>query len=240
MAVKAVVFDLDGTIVTFNIDYLKVRAEVRAFLLTENLPSSILPEKGSIFGMLKKAKIILADSSKSSEKIKRIRKEVSDIAEKYELEAAEKTELFPGVVKTLKALRERNLKTGLCTINSEKAVNHILERFKIAGFFDAVVPRNRIENVKPDAEHLETILDILDVEPHETVVVGDGISDMECAKKLGAISVGLATGTSSETELLKAGADLLINNITELPATIERVNRFTTSNCLTNDENKKS
>lgn len=227
MVVKAVVFDLDGTIVTFNIDYLKVRAEVRAFLLTENLPSSILPKKGSIFEILRKAKIILENSSKSSERFKKVRQEVSDIAEKHELEAAKSTELFQGVVKTLEALREMGLKIGLCTINSERAVNHVLARFEIAGFFDAVVPRNKIENVKPDAEHLKAVLDILNVEPHEAVVVGDGVNDMKCAKKLGAIAVGLATGVSSETELLKAGADLLINSITELPVTIERIDRLT-------------
>lgn len=227
MAVKAIVFDLDGTIVTFNIDYLKVRAEVRAFLLTENLPSSILPKKGSIFEMLRKAKIILENSSKSSERFKKVRQEVSDIAEKHELEAAKSTELFQGVVKTLEVLREMGLKIGLCTINSERAVNHVLARFEIAGFFDAVVPRNKIENVKPDGEHLKAVLDILNVEPHEAVVVGDGVNDMKCAKKLGAIAVGLATGVSSETELLKAGADLLINSITELPVTIERIDRLT-------------
>lgn len=37
MVVKAVIFDLDGTIVAFNIDFKAVRAEVRSFLISIGL-----------------------------------------------------------------------------------------------------------------------------------------------------------------------------------------------------------
>ncbi len=225
MTIKAVVFDLDGTIVTFNIDYMKVRAEVRAFLLTEGLPPSILSKNESIFDMLKKTETFVKNRKEHTEKFRRIREGALAIAEKHELEAARSTDLFQGVVETLRVLRTMNLGIGLCTINSEKATNYILERFKIAGFFDAVIPRNRVENVKPNIEHLQAVLDILSVKPHETAVVGDGVSDMKCAKKLKAIATGLATGVSSRTELMEAGADYIITAITELPAAIECINR---------------
>jgi len=41
--IRAVVFDLDGTIVKFNIDYKAVRAEVRSFLIKEGMPAWYYP-----------------------------------------------------------------------------------------------------------------------------------------------------------------------------------------------------
>ena len=59
MPIKAVIFDLDGTIASFNLDYLTVRAEVRSYLMRNGLPASILATNESIFDMLKKAEIFL-------------------------------------------------------------------------------------------------------------------------------------------------------------------------------------
>jgi HAD superfamily hydrolase (TIGR01549 family) len=226
MTIKAVVFDLDGTIATFNLDYKRVRAEARAFLLTEGLSPLILSENESIFEMLKKAELFLKNSDKPAEEFRRIRERVLAIAEKHEVKAAKETDLFPRVKETLSILRTMGLRIGLCTINCEKATNCILERFKIASLFDAIVPRNNVASVKPNVEHLEAVVDALNVRPCETIVVGDGLGDMKCAKKLGAIALGLVSDPSSKTKLMEAGADYLITEIAELPTTVECVNRL--------------
>jgi HAD superfamily hydrolase (TIGR01549 family) len=225
MVVKAVVFDLDGTIAKFNIDYKAVRAEVRGFLLRAGLPASILSVNESIFEMLKKAEIFMKNNGKSEKAFKDIRAKVSEIAENYELAAAKTTSLLAGILDTLKALKKMNLKIGLCTINSEKSTNFILKRFAIAQFFDAVTPRDDVKYVKPNAEHLEATLKALGVNPEETMVVGDGVSDMKCAKELSAIAVGLPTGVSSPKELISSGANYFITLITDLPTLIEYINK---------------
>ena len=225
MVIKAVIFDLDGTIASFNIDYRAVRAEVRSFLIRVGLPVSILSLNESIFEMLKKAKIFLKNNGRSDKTFSEIRSKALTIAEKYELEAAKTTSLFSGVLETLKTLRKAKLKLGLCTINSEKSVNYILKKFKITEFFDAVIPRDRVKNVKPNIEHLKAIMKTLKVSPEETVVVGDSWIDMQCAKELKAIAVGLPTGVSSPKELTASGANYLITSITDLPALIEHLNK---------------
>ena len=158
MGVKAVIFDLDGTLVSFNLDYRTVRAEVRSYLLRVGVPASQLSANESIFEMLKKAELFLKNSGKSAEAVEAVRSEVWAIAEKYELEAAASTSLLPGADETLKALKRMGLKIGLCTINSEKSANYILQRFRIADFFDVAVPRNKVNYVKPNPEHLEVAL----------------------------------------------------------------------------------
>jgi len=226
MTFKAVVFDLDGTLANFNLDYKVVRAEVRSFFIKKDLPASILSTNESIFEMLKKAEIFLKNNGKSDMAIKEIRGKALAIAEKFELEAAKSTSLLPGVTETLKTLKTMGLKIGLFTINSEESTNYILKRFRIAGFFDAVFPRNRVKYVKPSSEHLDFVLKALGVDPKETIVVGDGVNDMECARGLEAIVVGLPTGLSSLKELITSGANYIITSITDLPMLIEHVQRI--------------
>jgi HAD superfamily hydrolase (TIGR01549 family) len=224
MPIKAVVFDLDGTLASFNLDYKVVRAEVRSFLIKKGLPASILSTNESIFEMLEKTEIFLKNNSKSKKAIKEIHGKALAIAEKYELEAAKSTSLLPGVAETLKALKRMGLKIGLFTINSEKSTNYVLKRFRIASLFDAVIPRNSVKHVKPNSEHLEAALKALRVNSDEAIVVGDGISDMKCAKELKAIAVGLPTGISSPKNLVNSGANYIITLITDMPMLIEQIN----------------
>src|SRR3989304_6153538 len=169
MRVKAVIFDLDGTLASFNLDYKTVRAEVRGYLVKMGVPASVLSVNESIFEMLRKTDLFVKNSGKPQKVLEEIRNEALVIAEKYELEAALSTSLLPGVVETLKALKQMGLKIGLCTINGEKSTNYILQRFKITDFFDVTVPRNKVNFVKPHPEHLEAALRALGAVPEGTV-----------------------------------------------------------------------
>lgn len=53
MAIRAVVFDLDGTVTRFNLDYKAVRLELRNLLMSSGIPASVLPTGGSTFEMIK-------------------------------------------------------------------------------------------------------------------------------------------------------------------------------------------
>ena len=221
--IKAVIFDLDGTLARFNIDYKTVRVEVKSFLVREGIPASILSTRESIFEMLKKAEIFFKNNERRSS-IRELRKRALMIAEKYELEAAKKTSLIPGVKETLNTLKNMKLRLGLFTVNSRISVDYMLKRFNLTKFFEAIASRDDVENVKPNIEHLRIVLKALNVNPSETIVVGDGVSDMKCSNELNAIAVGLPTGLSSPKELINAGANYLITSITDLPTLIVEIN----------------
>jgi HAD superfamily hydrolase (TIGR01509 family) len=225
ISIKAVIFDLDGTIASFNLDYKVLRGEIRSHLLRVGVPASVLSVNESIFEMLKKTEIFMKNSGKSAEEMDEIRNEALAIAEKYELEAAVSTDLLPGAYETLKALKRMNLKIGLFTLNSDKAANYILQRFKLGDFFGVTVPRNKVNYVKPNPEHLEMALKVLGVAPEETVVIGDGNVDMESAKELKAIAVGLPASVSKMEQLMSHGANYIITSITDLPVLIEKINK---------------
>ncbi len=80
-----------------------------------------------------------------------------------------------------------------------------------------------MRNVKPSAEHLEAVLNGLEVDGGEAMVVGDGISDMKCATEAGVIAVGFPTGFSSQKDLINSGANYIITSITDLPALIDQI-----------------
>jgi phosphoglycolate phosphatase len=201
MTIEAVIFDLDGTLADFNLDYKSVRAEVKSFLLNREVPTSILSTKESIFQMLDKTRIFLKNQDKPEKAVEEISQEALAIAEEYEVEASRKTSLLPSVIETLRILKKKGLKIGLFTINSQKSTEHILERFGIADFFGITVPRDNVKHVKPSTEHLEAVLEAIEVDRDEAIVVGDGVNDMKCAKDLNVIAVGFPTGFSSKEEL---------------------------------------
>ncbi len=229
ISIKAVIFDLDGTIALFNLDYKALRGEVRSYLLRMGVPASVLSVKESIFDMLKKTVIYAKNTGKPAELIDEIRNEALAIAEKYELEAAANTDLLPGAYETLKVLKQMNLKIGLFTLNSDKAANYILQRFKLEDFFGVTVPRNKVNFVKPNPEHLEMALKVLGVMPEETIVVGDAAVDMESAKELKAVAVGLPADAPNIDKLMKHGANYVITSITDLPVLVEKINNGQTA-----------
>jgi pyrophosphatase PpaX len=229
ITIKAVIFDLDGTIVSFNLDYKAVRGEIRSYLLRAGVPASVLSVNESLFEMLKKTQIYMKNSGKSAEEMDTVRNEAFTIAEKYELQAAVSTDLMPGTYETLKALKQMNLKIGLFTLNSYKAANCILQRFKLDNFFGVTVPRDKVNFVKPNPEHLEMALKVLGVAPEETVVVGDSNVDMESAKDLKAIAIGLRTDANQINHLTRYGANYIITSVTDLPFLIEKINKEQTA-----------
>ncbi|MCW4017312.1 MAG: HAD family phosphatase [Candidatus Bathyarchaeota archaeon] len=178
VVIKAVIFDLDGTIANFNLDYKALRAESRGYLIKMGVPASLLSIKEDIFEMLKKTELYLKNAQKPADTMKEIRKEVFRLAEMHEAEAAALTSLFPGSMETIKSLKAMGLKVGLCTVNSASSTKRILERFKLAKYFDAVITRNEVAKFKPDPEHCKAALNALDVSTPEVVFVGDSIMDM--------------------------------------------------------------
>ncbi len=225
LAIEAVIFDLDGTLAHFNLDFKALRSEVRTYLISIRVPVSVLDVNESIFEMLKKAEIFIKNSSKSPDAFHEVRTRALAIAEKYEMEAATTTSLLTGAVETLKELQKMNIKMGLCTTSSEKASSYILQRFKIDVFFKVVVSREKVKYVKPHTEQFELALKALGLHAKSALIVGDSVVDMESAKEIKVIAVGLTTGLSTTEQLMSNGANYIVTSLTDLPVLIKEINK---------------
>ena len=225
MSTEAVIFDLDGTVAHFNLDFKTLRSEVRSYLMRIGVPTSVLNVNESIFDMLTKTEIFVKNKGNAAVDFEEVRSQVMAIAEKYEMEAALTTSLMPGAIETLKELKRMKLKIGICTSSSDKAANYILQRFNIKDFFQIVVTRDKVKYVKPHTEQFEVVLKALDVTPKTALIVGDSVVDMQSARELKIIAVGLPTGTSTMEQLKNNGANYLITSLTDLPVLIKEINK---------------
>lgn len=223
MTIKAVILDIDGTLVNFTLDYKTSRAEVIQYLTKQGFPQSLFSMKENIFEMLKKAEIYMKNNGEGK-KAKTIRKGVFSIADRHEMEAANTTHMLPGVLETLKTLKSMGLKMALFTMDGEKSTRHIMQTFRLKRFFDATITRESAPAVKPDPAHLETALSAINIRPEEAIVVGDSPLDIKCASELNVTCVGITTGIASPKELTHAGATYLISSFTEIPKLIQQLN----------------
>jgi len=211
-----VVFDVDGTLVKFTIDFKTVRTEVINALVKKGIPRPVFSINESVFKTVEKAEVYMRNNGWEEKKIYEVKAAAFSIINKHEILAASKTNLLPGVIDVLKSIREMGLKMALFTLTGEAAVNRILQRFDLKDYFKVVVPRERAPILKPHPAHLKEVIRELNVRENEVLVVGDSIYDVKCGKALGCIVVGVASGISTPRKLREAGADYVLNSITEL------------------------
>ncbi len=223
--IRVVIFDLDGTLIAFNLDIKACRTDVIKYLTKQGLPRSLFSLKESAFDMLVKVEKYLVTEGREKQEFVKFRKMVFSIVERFELKAAKMTKMFAGIPETLQTLRDMKLKIALCTISGEKATSYLLKRFHLEQFFDAVITRESVRGVKPHPAHLEAALDALKIRSHEALLVGDSVKDMECARQLEVLAVGVATGISSIEELSRSGAHYLASSANDIPTLIRRLQK---------------
>ena len=167
----------------------------------------------------------MKENDKDEQEFVKLKENVIAVVERYEAKAARETNLISGILETLKTLKKTKLKIALFTANGEKSTNHILRRFRLRQFFDTIITRESVLAVKPDPAHLEAALKALKVKPEEALVVGDSVRDIECARQLKVLAVGVTTGFSSIEELTRAGADYIASSSTDIPSLVQQLNR---------------
>ncbi len=82
---------------------------------------------------------------------------------------------------------------------------------------------NSFPTKKPEPEIITTIIDKANCLPNETVIVGDGVPDIEVAINTGIHSIAVSYGYSQIDELISLGAEKSIDHLSEL---IKSINSF--------------
>ena len=132
----------------------------------------------------------------------------------FELEAAAKTVPFPETRRTLCELRRAGKQIAVVTRNCSEAVARVFD--DIDDYCDIVLARDQVAHLKPDPRHVREALTTLGQVESRAAMVGDARMDMALGRELGMYCVGVLTGSSNAEQLKRAGADLLIAQISEL------------------------
>lgn len=209
---KAILFDLDGTLTRFQINYIAAAEEAVRILRKYGLKDIDLAGGTSIYLALKQAKPRL-----KKEDYEKLKQEMYRLLEEVEVKAAAKVQPNPKVKEVLTSIKQMGVKLGLVSNNGRASVELSLKRMQLKELFDAITTRDDCEELKPDTGGIKKTLEELGVGVEEAVFVGDGVYDVAAAKALGVVSIAVPTGQSSIRRLVEAQPDYLINSIQNLP-----------------------
>jgi len=205
--IKAVIFDLDGTIVN-NIPF-----HAQAFLefaRDKNTHLTLGEYYSQIQGRINKEIIpTLFGKKLSKEKIKKYASEKEAIYRRLYQNVIP----MPGLFDLFKKIKESRLKLALATSAPFENVGHVLGELNIKDVFDVQVNGDHVNKGKPDPEIYLKTLEKLGVEPNECLVFEDSIPGIRAAKAAGMKVIAITT--SHPPEKLKE-ADAAIDDFTEI------------------------
>ena len=182
---KAVIFDLDGTLINSAIPFKKMKRLVIRYLEDAGVTHGLLNDEMLNSEITSLAAEDLKARGFPERYIKRVLSGVSDLMNRIEIESLDAASLIDGVPEALRLLKERGFRIGLLTSSCREYAEKILRRFNIRGYFDAILARDDVEYPKPNPTHALELLKLLNVSARDAVFIGDHLSDIECAVKSG-------------------------------------------------------
>lgn len=192
MTIKAVIFDLDGTITQPFFDFEAIRIEM---------------------GLEKNAGPILEAMEKMTAAEKQ---RIEEILYCHEQKAVAESKLNDGAKEILEKLYNAEIAVGVLTRNKRCNVMAVANKHGLK--FDAIVDRED-GPVKPDAFGVLELCRRFGVQPQETLVVGDYLFDLLSAKAAGAIPVLLAN--HKDAEEFSHHADFVIERLEQILSIVE-------------------
>ncbi|MFO8018906.1 MAG: HAD family hydrolase [Promethearchaeia archaeon] len=198
--IRALVWDLDGTLIHFKIDFIRARKAAIKILKKHGIPKEDLTIKKSILENIQKSREILRVQGKDDDYIQKVIEKVDKAVIAIEYEAALDATKVDGIEHVLKFAHNNHLKQAIYTFNTRQNAQVSLEQAGLIRYFNVIVGRDNIKNAKPHPDHLLTICSKLEVEPSEIVVLGDTSRDIEGAQNAGAISIAINTKISKFTK----------------------------------------
>jgi HAD superfamily hydrolase (TIGR01509 family) len=187
MQIKAVIFDLDGTITQPYFDFDAIRGEI-----------GLAKDSGPVLESMEKMTV-------------EQRRDAEEILHNHEQKAVIESQLNPNAKETLSALRQVGIHIGVLTRNKRDNALAIAEKHDLE--FDTVIGRED-GPVKPDAFGVLQICERFGIKPKEALLVGDYLFDLQCAKSAGAVAVLLAN--HNQADKFVEYADFRIEDISEI------------------------
>ena len=135
-----------------------------------------------------------------------------------------KTKAFPGMITLIKTLKSRGHRLAIVSNNSKLSLNQGLNHLMISNYFDIVITRDDVINVKPSPEGLERVLAMLDVDPSEAIYIGDTHNDMLAARKAGIRNVMVGWSQLDVSQMLISEPDYMISSSPQLLTIIDSIN----------------
>ena len=215
---KALIFDLDGTLV--DTVYAHVFAWQRA-LAEAGLPIDgwrIHRRIGMSGGLFARAIAREAGRALTDAEAESIQRRHGALFR----ELMPERRPLPGARELLAFLRDEGVPHGIATSGRRPEIDASLEALGVPAEM-VVVERGDVLRAKPEPDLFLACQERLGVEIPDCFVVGDAVWDLLAARRAGMLSVGLLTGGYGEDELLAAGAFRVYRGADELLDAIDEL-----------------
>ncbi|HEY8805519.1 MAG TPA: beta-phosphoglucomutase [Clostridium sp.] len=195
MSIKAVIFDLDGVIVStdkYHYQAWKKMADEEGIYFDKLINEGL---RG--VSRMESLEILLRKSQKTYKQ-----NEKDELAQRKNhyyrelLNCLTTKDILPGVSKVLEFLKERGIKIAIGS--SSKNTPFILEKIGLESYFHAVSDGNDIKRSKPDPEVFLLAAKKLQVIPEECLVIEDADSGIEAALAGGMKAMGMGSAANNE------------------------------------------
>jgi phosphoglycolate phosphatase len=214
MNYKAVIFDMDGTILN-TLDDL-ADATNRA-LEKNSLPVRTIGEVRNFVGNGIRKLIERAVPAGTAAAV--IEKVNADFSAYYAKHCADKTQPYAGIAAMLVSLRAAGIKTAVVSNKDDYAVQ-TLARVYFPAIFDAVAGVRRGIRKKPAPDTVFEVMKRLAVEKEQCVYVGDSEVDIETAGNAGIPCISVAWGFKGRTFLEEHNAQKIVDTVSRLSAAL--------------------
>jgi phosphoglycolate phosphatase-like HAD superfamily hydrolase len=220
MTLRAMIFDIDGTLIDTNPAH--VEAWRRAFeRLGFDVPAErIVVEIGKGGDKLVPAILGKDSEQRQGEDLRKAQKE-----EFLAIAQRERFRVFPGAEEIFPALRERGTLTALATSSDER---HLDATMASAGvdlrrLADVVVTKSDDDASKPSPDLIVAAVDQLAVPAGQCAMVGDTVYDGQACQAAGVVFLGVLSGPATEAELFEAGARGVWQDVAHMLVELDRV-----------------
>ncbi|ERI90715.1 HAD hydrolase, family IA, variant 1 [Clostridiales bacterium oral taxon 876 str. F0540] len=212
--IKAVLFDLDGTLIDTNDLIIQSFKHTFQKHLNKDVPES---EIVLYFGEPLIDTLARYDKDNAHILIQTYRAHNEAIHD-------ELTKEISGAKETLKELKALGIKVGVVTSKRRGIAERGLKLFNMLEMIDAfITPEDTVKH-KPEAEPIEKACGILDVNPSEALMVGDSHFDILCGKNAGSKTCVVRYTVLPLDKIMAYSPDYSIDNIKEIIDIVRKEN----------------
>lgn len=203
---KAVLFDLDGTLInSHEIDKLTFIE-----LLKEELGLEVTEKDFGRYTGTPVPKILMHFTNEEKAY------SLSDAWVRHKLNFKEEMDLYPGVLEMLQTLKAAGLKLAIISSQLYEERVRIYSRFDLEPYFDSWITSDQTEHSKPHPEPVLKTLERLGVTAQEAIMIGDTFNDMEAGRRAGTFIGAAMWGFGDNEQLYSYHPDLIFNRVSEL------------------------